>query len=218
MDLRIIAGLALLLFLAVLLLDIKIVFKAMYGPQNQGLYLEMILPWRLWKREFSFERPSVDTAEGPEPYLRWYQEQEGSEGETLTEGEKSFCLEDISLVWLRIHQVLRVLNNLRGNHAFRWILRAFHPLKTVEWHTVIGFEDAMKTALATGALWGLKGGAAVVIGQLSPPEKVNLGVIPSFNAEALQTEFKCIFSPKIIQVMALALMAWIESRKVARWA
>ncbi|MGE5415146.1 MAG: DUF2953 domain-containing protein, partial [Acidobacteriota bacterium] len=170
------------------------------------------------KREFSLERFSGGIKDGFEPYLKWQQEQEGPGGEPLAEGEKGFKLEDMSLVWHRVRQGLKVFINLRSNSVVRWMLRAFTPFKVIEWRTAIGFGDAMETALATAVLWGLKGGAVVAIGHISPPQKVDLSVIPSFNQPVFQSEFKFIMSPKIIQIVGLAIAIWIEVKRVARQA
>lgn len=79
-------------------------------------------------------------------------------------------------------------------------------IKKFEWHSLIGIGDAAYTGMATGALWGIKGG---IIGLLSHflklKEMPHLTVTPHFQAAVIQTQFTCMFQFRIGQAILAGL-------------
>ncbi|HWP95798.1 MAG TPA: DUF2953 domain-containing protein [Syntrophomonadaceae bacterium] len=89
---------------------------------------------------------------------------------------------------------------LTQSTIFKLILR-FLILKKIEWKTLVGSGDAMKTALASGALWAGKG---LLISELSFQGHIrdlNILVQPDFYQEIFESRLHCIFKMRIVHII-----------------
>ena len=96
--------------------------------------------------------------------------------------------------------------NLKSNWQFAYekgkkILFTFLKksyLKDTSWQTVFGVGDAALTGSLTGVIWSWK---TTILGSISHLVKMEdlpeINVIPQFNSNYFETEFKCILSFRI---------------------
>ncbi|MGG3471056.1 DUF2953 domain-containing protein [Neobacillus pocheonensis] len=99
-----------------------------------------------------------------------------------------------------------ILHHVFGMHV---IVRKFFQkvtIKKLEWHSFIGVGDAAYTGMATGALWGIKGGIVGLLSHfLKLKEMPHLTVTPHFQAAVIQTQLTCMFQFRIGQAILAGL-------------
>lgn len=93
-------------------------------------------------------------------------------------------------------------------------LAAFIHIKQMKWHTHIGRDDAMDTALLTGSLWALKGSLLGIITGFFPVHKVDLQVYPVFSQNVFSSQFHCTLQARIASLLLIGL--WLTGVQLLR--
>ncbi|MGC4376088.1 DUF2953 domain-containing protein [Fictibacillus sp. Mic-4] len=131
---------------------------------------------------------------------------------TIAENKKKITIAEIID---GIEQFKRFLTHIAG---FYTIIKRFLQkvtVKNIEWHSRIGLGDAASTAIAAGAMWGVKGNALGMLYRLVKVKgRPNLSVHPLFQGTTVQTRMSCMISFRIgqaIVVMIQLLKHWRAS-------
>lgn len=85
--------------------------------------------------------------------------------------------------------VLHITKNLKG-----WVKGTLSKVKILEWHwsTSVGTNDAMWTAMATGAVWTIKTAVMGIVSQMVyVKNKPIMAVHPNYRYPAFATEWSC---------------------------
>jgi len=84
----------------------------------------------------------------------------------------------------------------------------------LEWKTIVGSQDALYTALGTGACWALKGTLIGVLSSRCRLGRLMLDVKPDFMTPALLSNLSCILKIRTVHIMIIGIR--IIAMKV-RW-
>lgn len=111
----------------------------------------------------------------------------------------------------KFKQILQLTRDLKG-----WVKGTLSRVRLVEWKwtTTIGTGDAMWTAMATGAVWSIKGS---IIGLLSQMVQVQhepeMKVTPQFQRAAFATEWSCIAQIRFGYAILAGLQLLVRMKK-----
>lgn len=95
--------------------------------------------------------------------------------------------------------------------AKRFLVRQFLKqlgVQRVLWRSWLGLDDAMLTAVGSGALWGIKGAALSYFNRISIIRACKLEVNPDFNTLRCTSQLDCIF--KIRLVHYIYIVNWMR--------
>lgn len=100
----------------------------------------------------------------------------------------------------------------RYRRTYKYIKNRVRLEKFV-WSTMVGFDNAAETGIATGVLWALKGTfMATTINNFKATGKKELRVVPNFDNNVLKTEIDCIFDVWIGHVLVAALRRYLHKK------
>jgi hypothetical protein len=182
----VVIGFALFLFI-LLLVNIRVIVEVRVGAENSGLHIEVMLLRRLLRREFTLRDLKTGLDRG-EPAVGWKQTEEAARGKRLAEGWRSMASPDIR--W-RLRQGLILRREIKNRRWLSRMMRSTVNRKCLNWRTVMGLDDAMYTALATGALWSFKGWMLALVSCLSRLHKPRIEVVPDFGSRKMESTFHC---------------------------
>lgn len=103
------------------------------------------------------------------------------------------------------------LEKIRTGRDISNLLLHFLIINQIEWKTVIGAGDAMKTALASGSMWALKG---ILISKISFQgciQDINILIQPVFSRETFESTINCIFKMRIVHIIFIKTFKFLRS-------
>jgi len=207
----VVIGFALFLFI-LLWLNVKVVIEARTGVENSGLHIEVILLKSLLRREFTLKDLKAGIGED-EAVIGWRQKEEAGQGKTLDKKRPRMTVSEIRQ---RINEALSLRREVSRRRWLMRLMRASITVKVFQWRTVVGFDDAMYTGLATGALWSFKGWVLVLVSSMSRLKEHRIEVVPSFDARRLESvgHFEVLF--RLAYLIIIAPAALILLRRAGR--
>ncbi|WP_127530807.1 DUF2953 domain-containing protein [Paenibacillus kobensis] len=148
--------------------DLEVHVKALYGLVR--------LKWRMpvieWTNRGIKLRSETDNQRGHE------------------ETEEQLNAERVVGIANRLNRIVKQIEGIAG--LAKQVLRNV-KVQQFKWSTLVGTDDAMWTAMATGMLWSVKTTAAGVASQIvhlcAPPE---LDVQPAYNRMCIESEFRFV--------------------------
>ncbi len=111
----------------------------------------------------------------------------------------------------QLGQALLKMGSGNSTQAKKFLVRQFLKqlgVQKVIWRTWLGLDDAMLTAVGSGALWGLKGAAVSHLNRFSVIRACKLEVNPDFCAWRCTSQLDCIF--KIRLVHYIYIVNWMR--------
>ncbi len=87
-------------------------------------------------------------------------------------------------------------------------------VENLEWKSVVGSKDAMRTALDTGICWAMKGAAIGVLSSRCKLDRLFLDVKPDFMRPAFNSTLTCILKMRTVHIIIIEM--FILAKKV-RW-
>jgi hypothetical protein len=76
-------------------------------------------------------------------------------------------------------------------------------VEQLDWHSYLGLNDAMYTAVGSGSLWALKGMLIGFLSSKSTLQDINIKVEPEFNEEKLVSQLYCILKMRIVHIILI---------------
>jgi hypothetical protein len=78
-------------------------------------------------------------------------------------------------------------------------------VEKLDWHSSIGTNDAMYTALGTGGIWAIKGILTGLLSSRTRLQDINLQVEPDFDSTRFNSRLYCILKMRIAHIILIAL-------------
>ena len=81
-------------------------------------------------------------------------------------------------------------------------------VKKLEWNSIIGFENAMYTAIGAGSLWAIKGNLLSFLSSVTHLEACFVHVQPDFSTSTLSSQICCILKLRIVHIILIVVYAF----------
>ncbi|MGI6453863.1 MAG: DUF2953 domain-containing protein [Syntrophomonadaceae bacterium] len=180
----------------------------------QGIGLALILLGAavfLFRAYLSFDFKAVLTCAAgnnhiqAEFYILWA-------GKKKRLGIKNISLPSLSSYSPANFDVRTLLNHLKRFRGFNLKIEVTYEhllsflektlIETLEWKTVLGCDDAMDTAIASGGWWTLKGIILSLLTSKSTVKDFRIDVKPDYRpGPSLNSELHCIFRIRIVHII-----------------
>ena len=175
------------LLLIIVIIPISIELKAEYQNQTDGLLrLELRTIFIKYNKAFSVNDYQI------EQFLFREKQEKNKPGGTKPKKKSKYALEFSSRLLTLFYRL------------FKKLTASIH-IKTLEWLTVLGRDDAMETALLFGSLWALKGGFISLLTDFFPVHKINLQVNPVFNQNYISSQLRCRLRTRIVSSLIIGV-------------
>ncbi len=204
----VVIGFALFLFI-LLLVNIRVIVEARVGVENSGLHIEVILVRRLLRREFTLDQLITGFDRG-EPAVGWKQTEEAARGKRLAQGWRSMALPAIRK---QIKQGMMLRREIKRRPWLFRMMRSAVNIRMIRWRSVVGFDDAMHTALTAGTLWTLKGWILALLSCLSRLHRPQIEVVPNFDGRRMESIFHCEISLRLAYLSVVIPVTYFLYRR-----
>ncbi|MFZ5965810.1 MAG: DUF2953 domain-containing protein [Bacillota bacterium] len=154
--------------------------------------------------QFKYEVPIVKWMFSPQQEnkvkLALNTEVESSQSQLIDEKKSLLNIHEIQDIQQRFSQYY---------HQFNPTIHYFlskTEMKSLNWKTKLGFENAAVTGILSGMLWTFKGMIiSIISNHIRNSENISLHIEPCFDAEDFQMSFDCIFRIKVGHIIIAAI-------------
>lgn len=200
-------GFALFVFFP-FLLRLRVMIEVRIGGEKSWLKIEISLWRKLVKRDFSLGKFGLGWEELF--YKLWQMKKEDQEGEAVKNSPNLWSNE----IRRRIVQGLDFKQKLDRHPWMKKLLTRGLRIRILRWKTIIGLGDPMSTAIATGLIWGAKGGTlALLTGLLAIPVK-QIQVSPNYAEREYESVLFMELNLRIAYLLLFAAGAYIMMRSI----
>ncbi|MDN4072597.1 DUF2953 domain-containing protein [Fictibacillus terranigra] len=197
----------LLLFIVLLFSTVHVSF--LYSHQGDDDFLRLkVSVWKFISYSFAVPEVKVNTSE------KKIEVKEKSKGTTGAKRKKTKIT--VQTIKENYKKYSRLLVQVTG---FYRILRRFLKkvkISEVRWDSRFGLGDAASTAVASGAIWALKGNVLGILSHFVSLKGVpSIQVIPVYQGTLTQTRLSCMISFKIGHAIVVMLQMLKHWRKIS---
>jgi hypothetical protein len=81
-------------------------------------------------------------------------------------------------------------------------------VKKLEWNSIIGFDNAMYTAIGVGSLWALKGNLLSFLSAVTHLETCFVHIQPDYSNSTISSQICCILKIRMVHIILIGVYAF----------